>query len=164
RMAIDEANASGGVTGAQLRLESRDDGGAPPQNQDPDRGAANATAFVADPQVIAMIGPASSPVAHSEIPITNAGGLLQCSPANTDTGLTKPRAGALDLRSAAPTRINYVRTAPADDIQGPAIASFMYSDLGARTALVVDDTGDGREIADEVDSAFRGLGGTVVRR
>ena len=164
KMAIDEVNASGGVGGSQLRLDSRDDAGTPPKSQDPDRGATNANAFVADPRMIAMIGPAASGVAHSEIPITNAAGLLQCSPANSDPGLTKPRDGALDLRSAAPERINYIRTAPADDIQNPAIASFMYNDLGARTALVVDDTGDGRAIADGVDAAFKALGGTVVRR
>ena len=71
-----------------------------------------------------MVGPAQSPVAMAEIPITNRAGLLQCSPANTNPGLTKPRDGALDLRSAFPTRINYIRTAPSDDIQGPALPRF----------------------------------------
>ena len=78
----------------------------------PKRGAHNTKAFVADPRVIAMVGPARSPIATAEIPITNAAGLLQCSPANTNPGLTKPRYGALDLRAAAPERINYIRTAP----------------------------------------------------
>ena len=96
------------------------------------RGVHNTKAFVADPSVIAMIGPAQSPIAMAEIPITNTAGFLQCSPANTNPGLTKPRYGALDLRAAAPERINYVRVAPSDDIQGPAAASFLFDDLGVR--------------------------------
>ena len=164
QLAIDEANAAGGIGGATLKLDARDDAGSD-GSEDPDLGAANATAFAADPRVIAMIGPSSSGVATSQIPITNTAGLLQCSPANTRSGLTKPRFGALDLRAAYPTRINYVRLAPADDIQGPASASFAFNDLGAREALVVDDAGDiGREIADFFEQAFKKLGGTTVRR
>jgi hypothetical protein len=91
-----------------------------------------------------MVGSSSSNVANSQIPITN---------------------GALDLRSAYPTRINYVRLAPADDIQGPASASFAFNDLDARDALVVDDAGDaGQEIADAFEQAFKKLGGRTVRR
>jgi len=161
RLAIAQANAAGGIGGAQISLESRDDG---PSPRFPKRGAHNTRAFVADPRVIAMVGPAQSPIATAEIPITNAAGLLQCSPANTNPGLTKPRDGALDLRAAAPERINYVRVAPSDDIQAPAAASFLFDDLGVRRLLVIDDSGDGRVIADSVSTAFQKLGGTVIRR
>ena len=164
RLAIDQANAAGGIDGVRLSLVSRDDVGPPAQGQSPARGAANARAFVADPTVIAMVGPWASTVAAAEIPITNAAGLLQCSPSNTDPSLTKPRDGALDLRAAAPQRINYIRTSPADDIQGKAAASFLMNDLGVRRLLVIDDTGGGREIADDVDTAFSELGGNEVRR
>ena len=165
RLAIDQANTSGGVGGTTLGLVVRDDvSRSSPRDQSPSRGAANTKAFVADPSVIAIVGPRSSKVASKEIPITNAAGLLQCSPANTDPALTKPRDGALDLRAAAPQRINYIRTAPADDIQGPAAASFLFNDLGVRRLLVIDDTGFGREISDSVSAAFAKLGGTVIRR
>jgi branched-chain amino acid transport system substrate-binding protein len=163
-LAVERANASGGVGGAYLSLETRDDAGPSPNGGSPSRGVSNTKAFVADPRVIAMVGPWASSVARKEIPITNAAGLLQCSPANTDPTLTKPRGGALDLRAAAPQRINYIRTAPADDIQGPAAASFLFNDLGVRHLLVIDDTGYGREIADAVSEAFTKLGGRVTRR
>ena len=52
-------------------------------------------------------------------------------------------------RAAFPTRINFIRTAPSDDIQGPALASFVFHDLGAKSTLVIDDADQGREIADE---------------
>lgn len=164
RLALDEANASGGVAGTRLVLDVRDDADATPQGQSPSRGTANTRAFVADPRVIGMVGPWGSNVAWKEIPVTNRAGLLQCSPSNTDPSLTKPRGGALDLRSAAPERINYIRTAPADDIQGPAAASFLFNDLGVRRLLVIDDTGYGREIADDVSDAFTKLGGKATRR
>jgi branched-chain amino acid transport system substrate-binding protein len=163
-LAIDQANAAGGIGSAQLTLEAFDDMGSQGGKQDPARGAANVTAMIGDPGVIALIGPSSSQVAAAEIPITNGAGLLECSPATTDPGLTKARDGALDLRSPFPTRINFVRTAPADDIQGPALASFVYNDLGAKKTLVVDDADQGRQIADEFAAAYTKLGGAVVRR
>ncbi len=103
-------------------------------------------------------------MASQEIPVTNAAGILQCSPAATDQALTKPRDGALDLRAAQPDRINFIRTAPADDIQGPALASFVYRDLGAKRTLVIDDGDAGREIADGFSVAYQKLGGEVVHR
>ena len=163
-LAIDQANAQGGVGGATLALDVFDDAGTTSGPQDPTRGVMNVKTMIADPGVIAMVGPSSSKVAASEIPVTNKAGLLQCSPATTDAGLTKPRDGALDLRSAFPTRVNYIRTAPADDIQGPALASFVFTDLGAKTTLVIDDADQGRKIADQFSAAYTKLGGTIVRR
>jgi branched-chain amino acid transport system substrate-binding protein len=165
QLAIDEANAAGELGGSKLVLAARDDAGDVPSGQDPVRGKANARAFVADPAVIAMVGPNNSQVAAGQIPITNQAGLLQCSPSNTSPGLTKPRDGALDLRASHPTRINYVRLAPADDIQGPASASYAFHELSARVALVVDDGEDfGRLSADDFERAFTKIGGKVVRR
>ena len=102
-LALDDANAAG-IGGSKLTLEAKDDAGDLPNGQDPVTGAANVSAMVADPSVVAMVGPTSSTVARAEIPITNQAGLLECSPANTTPGLTKPRDGALDLRSAFPDR------------------------------------------------------------
>ncbi len=163
-LAVDDANAAGGFGGAQLSLQAEDDARAKKTGPDPVTGAAIASALVADPTVLAMVGPQASPVARAQIPITNKAGLLQCSPANTNAELTKPRDGALDLRSAFPTRINYIRTAPSDDIQGPALASFVFHDLGATSTLVIDDADQGRQIADDFAAAYTKLGGTVVRR
>ncbi len=160
-LALDQANGAGGIGGA-LSLESVDDASATTEN-DPVLGATNVTAMVADPRVLAMVGPLSSAVARKEIPISNRAGLLQCSPANTASDLTKPRDGALDLRSAFPTRIAYVRTAPSDDIQGTALAAFMFIDLAVTTTLVVDDAGSGRQIADSFSAAYTKLGGVVIR-
>ena len=165
KLAVDEINAAGGIDGTTIAVEPMDDNGGTADNpQDPSVGASNTQKLVADPSVIAMIGPWGSRVAVGEIPVSNRAGLLQCSPAVSDPGLTKPRDGALDLRSAAPDRINFIRTFPSDDIQGVALASFVLNDLAASRTLVIDDAGGGRDIADQFTTAYEKLGGEVVRQ
>ena len=176
QLVVDETNAQGGVGGQQLVLDVLDEGTADTS----DLASSSIDSFVADPSVVAVVGSLQSPHGVVDIPATNAAGLLQCSPGNTNPGLTKPRFGALDLRPAHPDRINYVRVSPSDDIQGPAAASFVYhasttgipnagirnvKGLGIHQVLVVDDTTPGgRETADSFESSFQALGGTTVRR
>ena len=113
QLAIDEANESGELEGIELVLEPYDDAGLGPEKlPDPAKGEENATAMVDDPRTIAVVGPYNSEIAAEQIPITNAAGLLQCSPSTTHPGLTKPDYGALDLRPDQPERINYVRLSP----------------------------------------------------
>ena len=165
QLAFDDTNAAGGILGSSLALKAYDDGSATNrEGQSTARGVANTRAMVSDHRTIAMIGPWGSPLATAEIPITNKAGLLECSPANTRPGLTKPRFGALDIRRAHPDQINYVRVAPSDDIQAPALAWFALHDLNAHTALVIDDTAGGRGIADSFQAAYTELGGRAVRR
>ncbi len=131
---------------------------------DPATGARDMAAFVADPAVLAVIGPFNSSVAELQIPVSNAAGLLQCSPANTAPGLTKGEAG-LALRAAAPERINYVRVQATDDVQGPAMARYGYDILGHRSVAIVDDTDTyGAGIADAFAAAWTELGGTITGR
>jgi ABC-type branched-subunit amino acid transport system substrate-binding protein len=163
KLAVEEANAAGDL-GVELRVDVRDHGSADEQ-VDFEAAVANTAALVADPRVVALVGPANSFIAVEQVPISNAAGLLHCSPSVTDPGLTKPRDGALDLRSAAPERINFIRTAPADDIQGKAAASFLLNDLGVRHALVIEDTEtEGAMPASRVTDAFEKLGGSITGR
>jgi branched-chain amino acid transport system substrate-binding protein len=121
--------------------------------------------FVSDPAIIGVVGPYNSAAARAQIPISNDAGLLQCSPANTAEGLTKPEFGALDLRKNFPERINYIRVATTDDIQGPAMASYAYNDLELRNILVIDDvTTFGTGVADNFEAEFEELGGTIADR
>jgi len=157
QMAVDDLNASGDG-GSTFRLDVRDDAA------DPARAADHARAFATDATTVAMIGPWGSSETFPVIPITNTAGLLQCSPSATHPGLTKPRYGALDLRAAHPDVATFIRLAPSDDIQSLALATFGFHDLAASSALVVDDTGAGREIADAFEKEFASLGGTTIRR
>jgi class 3 adenylate cyclase len=160
QLAVDEANSAGGVGGAPLTIDVRDE-------TDASGPELPAQALTVDPRVIAVVGPSFSGNAAAVIPITNRAGLLECGAYTTSPALTKPRFGATDLRSAAPDRINFVRLAPSDDIQAAAAAFFAYNDLGMRAALVVDDTQvdvGGVEAATNFQNAFVKVGGTFVRR
>ena len=161
QLAIDDANRAGGIHGTQLSMTIFDDT-ADTIILQANRGAANARVMADDPTILAMVGPAQSGVAHSIIPITNQAGLFECSPSNTDPFLTKSPDGR-NLRTAHPDQISYVRLAPRDDIQAPALASFAFNDLKARVALVVDDGKDGQEIAEGFQQAFEAAGGEVQR-
>jgi branched-chain amino acid transport system substrate-binding protein len=123
---------------------------------DPNQGALNAGVLIGDSKVIAMMGPLNSNVAKAQIPLTNEAGLSQCSPANTNEGLTKPEFGALDVRKVNPTKINYVRVATTDDLQGPANARYLAEDLGVKKLYIIDDTETfGKGIADNVEKYWK---------
>ncbi len=162
KLAVKEANDAGGVNGYKIELSVQDD--AVNGVHDPQQGAKNVSTLASDPAVIGMVGPYNSNVGLAEIPVTNEAGLLQCSPANTNPSLTKPDYGALDVRSKNPTKINYVRVATTDDIQGPAGAQYAYNDLGKRNVLIIDDTETfGKGVADAFEGEFTKLGGTVAQ-
>jgi branched-chain amino acid transport system substrate-binding protein len=163
QLAIDQANEAGGIGGYMLEsvvLDHAVDG-----RYNEVQGATDMQTLVADPEVIAAVGPYNSAVARVQIPISNTAGLLQCSPANTAEGLTKPEFGALEFRSAFPDRINYIRVATTDDIQGPAMAVYAYETLGLRNMLIVDDvTTFGTGVANNFQTQFESLGGTTAAR
>jgi branched-chain amino acid transport system substrate-binding protein len=127
---------------------------------DAQTGANNMTKVVADDSYMAVIGPLNSSVAKAQIPISNASGLLQCSPANTNPDLTKG-APAAQLRTKPN---NYVRVVTTDDIQGPAGALYIYNTLKKKSVYIIDDTETfGKGVADAFEAAFKGAGGTVVK-
>jgi branched-chain amino acid transport system substrate-binding protein len=158
RLALDTINAGGGIGGRTIGFDAVDAG------DDEEAAGPAARAIVSDSSVVAMIGPAFSGHAAHMIPVTNEAGLLECSPSATLPQLTKPSKGSLSLRAAHPDRINFVRLAPAEDIQAPGMAAFAYRDLAAPVVLLVDDGDLGLVVADPFEAAFRDLGGSVVRR
>jgi branched-chain amino acid transport system substrate-binding protein len=131
---------------------------------DPQQGAKDMTTLVSDAAVVGVVGPFNSSVAKVQIPISNEAGLLQCSPANTNPDLTKGDAGK-ELRAKNPDKINYIRVATTDDIQGPAVAQYGYTTLGLKSVAIIDDTETyGKGIADAFAAEWEKLGGTVVGR
>ena len=131
---------------------------------DPQQGAKDMTTLVSDPAVMAAVGPFNSSVAKVQIPVSNEAGLFQCSPANTNPDLTKGDAGK-QLRAKFPDRINYVRVATTDDIQGPAVAQFGVQKLGLKKVAIIDDTETyGKGLADAFEAEWKKLGGEVVGR
>ena len=156
------AIAQNPVPGFTIQTNVKDD--ALNGKHDPQTGATNIGQLITDTSVFAVVGPFNSNVAQAEIPVSNAAGLIQCSPANTNPALTKGAAAAA-LRATNPTKIAYVRVATTDDIQGQAGADIAYTVAGAKTAYVVDDTETyGKGLADQFVTSFTALGGTIVGR
>ncbi|HTS14728.1 MAG TPA: branched-chain amino acid ABC transporter substrate-binding protein [Candidatus Sulfotelmatobacter sp.] len=150
------------VNGYTVTIEQEDDAVNGVHNAD--QGAKNMQTLANDPAVIGVVGPFNSSVAQAEIPVSNAAGLMQCSPANTNPGLTQGDA-AKALRQTNPDKIAYVRVATTDLQQGAAGADIAFNVVGAKTAYVLDDTQTyGKGIADVFAQTFTSLGGTVVGR
>lgn len=160
-LAIDQANKNNAVPGYTFADNNQDD--AVNGVHDPDKGRANMGILVSDTAVLGVVGPFNSGVAYFEVPVSNEAGLAQCSPANTATDLTQ--AGSEKYRFNGQAKRNYFRVAAPDNIQGPAMADYVYTELGKHTVYVMDDTEPfGVGVATAFIGRFEELGGTVVKR
>ncbi len=159
KLAVKQAgNAAGGYTIAIPQSAIKDDAlnGA----HDPLTGANNMSQLVADENVVGVIGPLNSSVAKAQIPISNAGGLAQCSPANTNPDLTKGDP-AKTLRTKPN---NYIRVVTTDDVQGPAASQYIFETLKKTSVYIIDDTETfGKGVADAFEKDFVARGGTVTK-
>jgi branched-chain amino acid transport system substrate-binding protein len=159
KLAVDKANKDNLVAGYTFDVNNQDD--AVNGVHDPDKGAANMRILVADPAVLGVVGAFNSGVTRFEIPVSNEAGLAQCSPANTGTDLTQE--GSAQYRFNGQDKRNYFRVAAPDNIQGPAGADYVYTDLGKHSVFIMDDTEPfGKGVADAFEARFKELGGTVV--
>lgn len=150
------------VPGFTISINQQDD--AVNGKHDANQGAKNMQTLANDPQVLFVVGPYNSSVAQAEIPVSNAAGLMQCSPANTAVALTKGDA-AKALRKTNPDKIAYVRVATTDDNQGAGTADIAANTVKAKTAYVLDDTQTyGKGLSDGFTDAFQKFGGQVLKR
>jgi branched-chain amino acid transport system substrate-binding protein len=150
------------VPGFSITINQQDD--ALNGKHDANTGAKNVQTLANDSQVLFVVGPYNSSVAQAEIPVTNAAGLMQCSPANTAVGLTKGADGAA-LRKTNPSKLAYVRVATTDDNQGAGIADIAYNTANAKSVYAADDTQTyGKGLVDGFADAFGKLGGQVLKR
>ena len=140
KMAIDEYG--GEIAGMKIEYADWDDADASSQSWTPELEKANATKAIADPDVVAYIGPYNSGAAKVSMPLLNEEGLLQVSPAVTHTGLTKKVPGGDPTEPGVyrPSgKVTFGRVCPADDTQGPLAADFLKDDLKAKTVFILDD-------------------------
>jgi branched-chain amino acid transport system substrate-binding protein len=160
KLAVKQANDKKLIPGYTIEINSQDDAVNGVHN--PDKGRANMQALASDAAVLGVVGPFNSNVARAEIPVSSEAGLAQCSPANTGVDLTQE--GSEQYRGAGKPR-SYFRLAAPDNIQGPAMANYDYTDLGKHSAYIMDDTeAFGVGVANSFEAEFKRLGGTVVKR
>lgn len=112
------------------------------------------TKLAADPSLIGVIGTNCSSAGEPASRIASEAGLVLLSPSNTAPSLTNP-----DLA----WNPGYIRICHNDNVQGAAMAKYVYEELGVRTAATIHD---GSPYADQLQQVFAdtftGMGGTIT--
>ena len=137
-LAIDEANAKGGVDGYKINVLMLDDGTATAGQYDPAMGATNARKMVADKTCVAALGPMSSTPGKAMSPIFSQGGLATITPTSTNPDITDAKFASL-YRPAG--KAVYFRTVTTDAYQGPNLANYFADTLKVKTMYGLDDSG-----------------------
>lgn len=153
-LAAKTANKQKLVDGITFKVEALDDQAQPASGQQ------NATKFVANKDVLGVVGPLNSSVAESMQKVFDDAKLVQVSPANTNPALTQ----GTDWQStkARPYK-SYFRTATTDAIQGPFAAQYVYNDSKKKNVFVIDDKKTyGAGLAATFTEEFKKLGGKVA--
>ena len=90
-LAIEEANAAGGVGGYEVRTLVLDNGTATAGQYDPAQAATNARKMVVDRTVVAALGPMSSGSGKAMAPLLSQGNLATVTPSSTNPDLINPK-------------------------------------------------------------------------
>ena len=120
-----------------------------------DGGAAAAQKLAADNTIVALVGSTCSDETVGGIASITSAGLTTISPSNTRPALTAPDRDA--------TFAGSLRTAHSDAFQGKAVADFVYTVLGLKTAATIHDGSAYAEALQQVFADnFTQLGGKIV--
>ncbi|HXC88717.1 MAG TPA: branched-chain amino acid ABC transporter substrate-binding protein [Stellaceae bacterium] len=161
-LAIDEANAAGGVGGYKVNVLQLDDGTATAGQYDPAQAATNARKMVGDDSVVAAIGPQMSGSGKAMSPILSEGGLATITPSSTNPDITSPKFAA-QYRPAG--KAVYFRTVTTDAFQGPNMANYFADTLKVKSVYVLDDSGAyGVGLADAFQAQAKKRGIDVLGR
>ena len=137
-MALDDINAAGGAAGYKLNVSVLDSGTATAGQYDPAQAATNAKKFVADPNVVALVGPQMSGEGKAMTPILSQANLATITPSSTNPDITDPKfAGQYKPGGKA----IYFRTVTTDAYQGPNMANYMRDTLKVKSVYILDDSG-----------------------
>jgi branched-chain amino acid transport system substrate-binding protein len=161
-LAIDEANAAGGVGGYKIDVLQLDDGTATAGQYDPAQAATNARKMVSDDSVVAAIGPQMSGSGKAMSPILSQGSLATITPSSTNPDITNPKFAA-QYRPAG--KAVYFRTVTTDAFQGPNMANYFADTLKVKSVYVLDDSGAyGVGLADAFQEQAKKRGINVLGR
>jgi branched-chain amino acid transport system substrate-binding protein len=156
RLALSDAGGRAGDLRVRLkRLDSND-----PDDWmwDPDRVSANAEQAADDDTAIAYIGELEYGASAVSVPITNDAGILQVSPADGLTSLTRrlpgrPRVGP--ERYYPTGERSFLRLVPNDLLQAEILLEQIRTSGARRLAVVFDQEIYGRELAGEIVARAR---------
>ncbi len=156
RLALADAGGRAGPLRIRLRtLSSTEPGG---QVWKPEVVNANADRAADDPHAIAYLGELGFGGSAVSLPVTNAGRLLQVSPTDGLTSLTRippgrPRSDPVRLRPEE--RPNFVRLTPSDLLLTEVMLELMRERGTERLAVIFDQEVYGRELAAQIVARAR---------
>jgi ABC-type branched-subunit amino acid transport system substrate-binding protein len=146
-MAVAEINAAGGVNGKPVVLKEQDDGTSATVAS-----SALDTLLTSD-KADAIIGPASSTTALGIIDKIKTNGVVGCSGSTTSA--------ALSVEGGAGGGY-YFRTAPSDNLQGPALAQLILGDSKSKVAIITRNDSYGTGFGEALSKALTDGGADVV--
>jgi branched-chain amino acid transport system substrate-binding protein len=148
RLALQDAGGRAGDLEVELvELDSSEPG---ERLWDPDRVSMNAGQAADDPRAIAYLGELDYGASAVSVPITNGAGVLQVSPGDGLTSLTRaplgrPRAGP--ERYYPEGERSFVRLVPADELLAEALLARVRATGARRVAVLYDGEIHSRELA-----------------
>lgn len=147
KMAVEEFNQAGGLNGRMVEVVVGDDGA------DPAQGKVVADKFVADPDVLGVIGPMNSSVIAAALPVYEKANLVIISQSGTRSDLTEKGFKVMH------------RVCPRDDAQGKAAAAFIFNEIKPSKLYILDDKSSyGQGLADEVENNLKAYGLKEIKR
>ena len=138
QIAIDDANANGGVAGYKIETVIYDSGTATAGQYDPAQAATNVKKLISDPLVVANLGPQMSGEGKAIAPILSEADLATITPSSTNSDITNP---AMAAQFRPKGKAIYFRTVTTDAYQGPNMANFFAQTLHVNSVYVLDDGG-----------------------
>jgi branched-chain amino acid transport system substrate-binding protein len=149
RLAVDEANAAGGIQGHKLEVRTYDSQGKAEQ------AAITATRAISEDKVRLIIGELGSAGSLAIAPIAETGKVPAISPASTSPKVTK---------DGDHTRKNMFRVCFIDPFQGTVMAKFARETLKSKRAAIIRDVGNDYSVglADYFTKTFVAMGGEIA--
>ena len=149
QLAVEDVNRRGGAGGRVLETLELDSSALGLDGPSRRRGVvADYERFVADPAVIATVGPQTSAEARAVAVLLSRAALVTITPSATTFDITDPSLRNL-FRPGG--RTVFFRTIGTDIAQGDAMARFAYTRLGVRRVVMIHD---GLEFGDRTIEAF----------
>jgi branched-chain amino acid transport system substrate-binding protein len=145
KMAVDEINAAGGVLGKPVVLKLADDG------TDPNVASQSFDTLLTSDKVDAVLGPAASGSVLGIIDKIKSNGVVDCSGSSTSAALSTADSGGY-----------FFRTAPSDNLQGPALAQLILNDNKKNVAILTRNDAYGTGFGSSLEKALKDGGANVI--
>jgi branched-chain amino acid transport system substrate-binding protein len=138
-LAIEQWNKNGGINGKKIEIEILDD------QLVPDKAATNVQQLIADPEVVALIGPAGSGPGLATVPISEAKGMVHMNIVPQTVSVTYPNG------TDQPPRKNVFSFALQNDVEANVLGKFAGENW-KKVALLHESTAYGKSGIDLISA------------